>query len=228
MLTRAAGRLSMMFRSSSSFSAGYFSHKPTAYNNDNTPFEFTEDNYGEVQRILSKYPEKHKRSAIIPLLMLAQKQNDNFLSLNAMRKVAKIVEVNEMDIYEVSDKLRRWHLSTPCSIAKKSASSICRSVAPRHACFVELRISLKHAKNTLESRKITQLLTAYLRSKRLNVWVPVRMPLWYKLTVNGSTKIWHRKTLWSCCRIWRQEGRRKVHRLIETMLRALKAGRVSM
>jgi len=31
--------------------------------------------------------------------MLAQKQNDNFLSLSAMRKVAKITEVNEMDVY---------------------------------------------------------------------------------------------------------------------------------
>lgn len=166
MLTRAAGRLSMMFRSSSFFSAGYFSHKPTAYNNDNTPFEFTEENYGEVQKILSKYPDKHKRSAIIPLLMLAQKQNDNFLSLNAMRKVAKIVEVNEMDIYEVFDCWRRLPHSTPCLIEKKLGSSICKSVVRHRVCFVVLRISLGHVKNTLELRKTTPLPMDYSQFKR--------------------------------------------------------------
>lgn len=45
---------------------------------------------------MGRYPDnpKGKRSAMIPLLTLAQKQNDNFLSLNAMKKIAKILEVN--------------------------------------------------------------------------------------------------------------------------------------
>ena len=72
------------------FSAGYFSHRTTADNNDSTPFDFTEQNYKEVYKILDKYPPNWKRSAIIPLLHLAQKQNANFLSLNAMKTVAKI------------------------------------------------------------------------------------------------------------------------------------------
>lgn len=84
------------------FSGGYFSHRPATDNNDSTPFDFTEDNYKEVHNILAKFPSNWKRSAIIPLLTLAQKQNNNFLSLSAMRKVAKITEVNEMDIYEVA------------------------------------------------------------------------------------------------------------------------------
>jgi NADH dehydrogenase (ubiquinone) flavoprotein 2 len=72
------------------FSAGYFSHRTTADNNDSTPFDFTEENYKEVYKILDKYPPNWKRSGIIPLLHLAQKQNNNFLSLNAMKTVAKI------------------------------------------------------------------------------------------------------------------------------------------
>jgi NADH dehydrogenase (ubiquinone) flavoprotein 2 len=77
-----------------SFSGGYFSHRTTTDNNDSTPFDFTPQNYQEVQKILAKYPSNWRRSAIIPLLTLAQKQNDNFLSLAAMRKVARITEVN--------------------------------------------------------------------------------------------------------------------------------------
>lgn len=77
-------------KNSYKFSAGYFSHRQTSDNTDSTPFDFTEDNYKEVYKLLDKYPPNWKRSAIIPLLHLAQKQNNNFLSLNAMRTVAKI------------------------------------------------------------------------------------------------------------------------------------------
>lgn len=77
---------------------------------------------------MSKFPSNWKRSAIIPLLTLAQKQNSNFLSLSAMRKVAKITEVNEMDIYEVAsfytmfnrERVGKFHLqicgTTPCQL----------------------------------------------------------------------------------------------------------------
>jgi NADH dehydrogenase (ubiquinone) flavoprotein 2 len=110
------------------FSAGYFSHRETQNNNDSTPFDFSEENYKQVEKILLKYPPNWKRSAIIPLLTLAQKQNDNFLSLSAMRKVAKITEVNEMDVYEVAsfytmfnrERVGKFHLqvcgTTPCQL----------------------------------------------------------------------------------------------------------------
>lgn len=81
------------------FSGGYSSHRNSETNNDSTPFEFTDENYKEIEKILAKFPSNWKRSAIIALLTLAQKQSNNFLSLNAMRKVAKITEVNEMDVY---------------------------------------------------------------------------------------------------------------------------------
>lgn len=108
--------------------SGYVSHRERHDNNDSTPFEFTEENYKEIAVILAKFPPNWKRSAIIPLLHLAQKQNDNFLSLNAMRKVAKITEVNEMDVYEVAsfytmfnrERVGKFHLqicgTTPCQL----------------------------------------------------------------------------------------------------------------
>ena len=113
--------------------SGYVSHREKPDNNDSTPFEFTEDNYKEVANLLSKYPPNWKRSAIIPLLHLAQKQNDNFLSLSAMRKVAKITEVNEMDVFEVAsfytmfnrERVGKFHLqicgTTPCQLRGSEA-----------------------------------------------------------------------------------------------------------
>jgi NADH:ubiquinone oxidoreductase subunit E len=55
---------------------------------------------------------------MIPFLHLAQKQNNNFLWLNAIKTVAKICEFNEMDVYEVPyfytmfnrEKVRKFNL----------------------------------------------------------------------------------------------------------------------
>lgn len=109
-------------------SATLSTHRQTAYNNQDTPFDFTEVNYKEVDSILAKYPPQYKRSAIINLLYLAQKQCDGWVPLAAMNKISKILEVSEMDVYEVAsfftmfnrEPVGKYHLqvcgTTPCMV----------------------------------------------------------------------------------------------------------------
>jgi NADH-quinone oxidoreductase subunit E len=52
-------------------------------------FAFTPENEAKCEEILQKYPEGREASAVIPLLWLAQKQNDNWLSKPAIEKVAR-------------------------------------------------------------------------------------------------------------------------------------------
>ena len=51
----------------------------------------------EVEQILSKYPPEGKRSAVMPLLYLAQRE-EGYLTKTAMRDVATIVGITETDI----------------------------------------------------------------------------------------------------------------------------------
>jgi hypothetical protein len=51
--------------------------------------------------VLSRYPANYKASALIPLLDLAQQQNDGWLSLAAMNRVAKVLDMPEIRVYEV-------------------------------------------------------------------------------------------------------------------------------
>jgi NADH:ubiquinone oxidoreductase subunit E len=53
-------------------------HKDSDVNNNNTMFEFTPENYEAIETILAKYPKESALSAVIPLLDLAQRQNDNW------------------------------------------------------------------------------------------------------------------------------------------------------
>jgi NADH dehydrogenase (ubiquinone) flavoprotein 2 len=65
-------------------------HKDSPGNSEDTHFEFTDENYANVERILAKYPANYRQSAIIPLLDLAQRQNGGWLILAAMNKVKHV------------------------------------------------------------------------------------------------------------------------------------------
>lgn len=83
-------------------SAKLVTHRDTEENNDDTYFEFTPENYKVINSLLKRYPDNYKRSAVLYLLHLAQKQNDNFLTLAAMNKIAKILEMPNLNVYEVA------------------------------------------------------------------------------------------------------------------------------
>jgi len=93
-----------------------------------TRFDFTEENYETVYKILSKYPSNYKQSGIIPLLDLAQRQNGGWLPVAAMDKVAQICDVAPVRVYEVAsfytmfnrEKVGKYFIqlcgTTPCMI----------------------------------------------------------------------------------------------------------------
>ena len=64
-------------------------------------FEFTEANLRRAEAILQKYPVQYKKAAMIPLLHLGQEQH-GFTSLAVMNKVAELLEVPPMRVYEVA------------------------------------------------------------------------------------------------------------------------------
>ena len=59
------------------------------------------DNLKEVKAIMGRYPSQYKAAATIPLLQLAQQQH-GWLPLAAMNKVAKLLDVPQMRVYETA------------------------------------------------------------------------------------------------------------------------------
>ena len=79
---------------------------------DNQPkeFYFSEVNLKIAEEILKKYPEKNKKSAVMPLLYLAQKQNDNWIPLAAMKYIAKYLSMPYINVYEVATFYSMYNL----------------------------------------------------------------------------------------------------------------------
>ena len=73
-------------------------------------FKFSGENMRKVEQILKKYPEKNKKSAVMPLLYLAQRQNDNWIPLAAMKFIAKHLSIPYISVYEVATFYSMYNL----------------------------------------------------------------------------------------------------------------------
>tara|TARA_B100000965_G_scaffold170668_1_gene142467 strand:- start:1006 stop:1611 length:606 start_codon:yes stop_codon:yes gene_type:complete len=74
-------------------------------------FSFTEENLSVAKSILSKYPENRKKSAVMPLLYLAQRQNQNWIPLAAIKYIAKYLSMPYINVYEITTFYSMYNLS---------------------------------------------------------------------------------------------------------------------
>jgi len=74
-------------------------------------FEFITTNKNFAEKILKKYPENRKKSAVMPFLYLAQSQNENWIPLAAMKYIAKYLEMPYIKVYEVATFYTMYNLA---------------------------------------------------------------------------------------------------------------------
>ncbi len=73
-------------------------------------FEFTPANLDAAKKIIAKYPPGRQASAVMPLLMLAQRQHDNWLPHAAIEYVAKLLGMAAIRVHEVASFYTMYNL----------------------------------------------------------------------------------------------------------------------
>lgn len=73
-------------------------------------FVFTPENLLEANTIIAKFPAGRQQSAVLPLLALAQKQNNNWLPKTAMDYVAAMLDMAPVRVYEVASFYTMYNL----------------------------------------------------------------------------------------------------------------------
>ena len=81
------------------------------YDKQPKEFKFSDENLKKIEQIFKRYPEKNKKSAVMPLLYLAQRQNDNWITLAAMKYIAKYLAMPYISVYEVATFYTMYNLS---------------------------------------------------------------------------------------------------------------------
>jgi NADH-quinone oxidoreductase subunit E len=71
---------------------------------------FSDKSLQEVQRIISFYPEGKQKSAVIPVLHLAQQEFGGWLSSETMDYVASLLKLSPIEVYEVATFYSMYNL----------------------------------------------------------------------------------------------------------------------
>jgi len=74
-------------------------------------FKFSSENFKKAEKILKRYPTENKKSAVMPFLYLAQKQNSNWIPLAAMKYIAKLLSMPYISVYEVATFYTMYNLA---------------------------------------------------------------------------------------------------------------------
>jgi NADH-quinone oxidoreductase E subunit len=91
-------------------------------------FEFNSTSLEAANLIIIQYPKDKQQSAVMALLYIAQRQNDNWIPLAAMKYIGKFLDMPYIKVYEVATFYTMYNLApvgkhfiqicttTPCMI----------------------------------------------------------------------------------------------------------------
>ncbi len=72
--------------------------------------EFSRETLDLVNRIINRYPKGREKSALLPLLHIAQSENNGWLSPEMMDYVASLLKIESIEVYEVASFYSMFNL----------------------------------------------------------------------------------------------------------------------
>ena len=70
--------------------------------------QFSKVSMSEINRVIGHFPPIRKKSALLPVLHIVQKES-GWLSPEVMDKVAEILEIKPIEVYEVATFYSMYH-----------------------------------------------------------------------------------------------------------------------
>src|SRR5690606_7956318 len=104
--------------------------------------QFSPERFNKVQEIIARYPEGKQKSALIPVLHIAQEELGGWLDVPAMDYVASLLDIKPIEVYEVASFYTMFNLKP----VGKYVLEVCRT-GPCMLCGSDQII--EHIKNKL-------------------------------------------------------------------------------
>ena len=113
-------------------------------------YTFSADTMARAQEIISRYPADKKKSALIPLLHLAQVEFDGWLSPEAMEYVASLLDIQAIEAFEVASFYSMFNLKPVgrCLIEVCQTSSCWLMGAEDVVRHIESKLGIKVGQTT--------------------------------------------------------------------------------
>ena len=72
---------------------------------------FSAESEDLIQNLIKRYPEGKQKSALIPALHIAQAEYNGWLSVPVMDKIAEILNIKPIEVYEVASFYSMFNLN---------------------------------------------------------------------------------------------------------------------
>src|SRR6266436_5259369 len=114
--------------------------------------KFSEEASKLIQKIIKRYPEGKQKSAILPILHLAQAEFEGWLSPQVMDYEASILNIQPIEVYEVASFYSMFNLKP----VGKCVIEVCRTGpcwlmgAEDLVKFIEKKLGIKEGQTTAD------------------------------------------------------------------------------
>ena len=116
--------------------------------------KFDNETLAMVQSIIKRYPEGKHKSALLPLLHLAQAEFDGWLSVPTMDYVASLLNIKPIEVYEVASFYSMFNLKPvgKCLIEVCRTSSCWLRGANEIVEHIGNRLGIKNGETTADGK----------------------------------------------------------------------------
>jgi NADH-quinone oxidoreductase subunit E len=116
--------------------------------------KFNDETLALVQSIIKRYPEGKHKSALLPLLHLAQAEFDGWLSVPVMDYVASLLNIKPIEVYEVASFYSMYNLKPvgKCLIEVCRTSSCWLRGANEIVEHIENKLGIKDGETTADGK----------------------------------------------------------------------------
>jgi NADH-quinone oxidoreductase subunit E len=122
------------------------------YGREETKVEFTAGTLEKVEKIISRYPPERRKSALLPLLHIAQEELGGYLSVDVMDYVAGILNILPIEVYEVATFYSQYYLEKKgryiIEICRTSPCAICGG--ERISEYIQKKLNIKDGQTTTD------------------------------------------------------------------------------
>jgi len=80
------------------------------YRSEGHSVTFSDDTLAKVKQLIARYPQGKEKSAILPVLHIAQEELGGFLSVDIQNYVAALLDLQPIEVYEVATFYSQYYL----------------------------------------------------------------------------------------------------------------------
>ncbi|MEI6021102.1 MAG: NADH-quinone oxidoreductase subunit NuoE [Bacteroidota bacterium] len=112
--------------------------------------KFSDDAMQTVQKIISNYPEGKQKSALLPVLHIAQAEFGGWLSAETMDYVASVLNIKPIEVFEVASFYSMYNLKPvgKCVLEVCQTSSCWLNGAEDILKYIEKKLGIKVGETT--------------------------------------------------------------------------------